>query len=529
MRTTAATCFDRYRKRKTRLRGSHLAAIFFLFTSSLGIGCGSGSNPMNTTSEPPFNTGLGEGNLVSSTTVQTYPTLGSNGMALDTFYSQMVCPSGAANSICTTNEASLDTSQFGNFDLSADPIGKNSLGIEKVDAIKIDYTAINVDGSADTVSGGIAMPEVSASSIKGMILYFHGTTVNPTNVPSNFAPLSSSSSYTDGTLMAALWASQGYVVIMPDYIGLGDDTTHPHPYVVYPQQNAQSGLAMVKASRTLLAKNYGLTATLPFFTTGYSEGGAYSLEAGHLMQTNSAYASTLNVTLRKVVPLSGFFDLSNTGLAYLFANTQSEGVAPYYIYDLSLMQASKPFLMGYLVSSYAHYASVAPTDIFAAQFDPPCSPNCDTLYQLYFTSNPTDTIVATEANYYATQAGYLNQGSNSATPLLTSAYAMALMNHDTTNPLYKQVAGADTYTFTPQFPVALLSLQQDSVVTRANSDIAYNYFTSKGPASLFQEILIPNTAFETPGYLYGYYNIDHTTELPFLAVLMLNQFDQPSQ
>jgi hypothetical protein len=529
LRTSGAKYFDRYWKSKAWLPGSDLAAILFLFAGAVSIGCGSGSSPVGSAPVPPFDTGLGEGNLVSSTTVQIYPTSGSNGMALDSFYDQMVCPSGAAESICTTNEASLDTPQFGNFDLSADPIGKNSLGIEKVDAIKIDYTTVNVDASADTVSGGIAMPEVAASSIKGMILYFHGTTVNPTNVPSNFAPLSSSSSYTDGTLMAALWASQGYVVIMPDYIGLGDDTAHPHPYVVYPQQNAQSGLAMVKASRTLLTKNYGLTSTLPLFTTGYSEGGAYSLEAGHLMQTNPAYASTLNVTLRKVVPLSGFFDLSNTGLGYLFGNIQSEGVAPYYIYDTELMQLSKPFLIGYLVSSYAHYASATPTDIFASQFDPPCSPDCDTLYQLYFTSKPTDTVVATEASSYATQAGYLSHDSNSATPLLTSAYATALMNHDTTNPLYQQVAGADTYTFTPQFPVALLSLQQDSVVTRANSDIAYNHFISKGAASLYQEILIQNTAFETPGYLYGYYNIDHTTELPYLGVLMLNQFNQPPQ
>jgi hypothetical protein len=516
-------------KEPSSSKRSYPATIFasaFLLFPALLLGCGGSSSPQGLgAAAPPFNTALGEGNLVSNTTVQVYPTSNPNGTALDTFFYQLACPSGGDQSICTTNQASLNSQQFGNFDLSADPIGKNSLGIQKVDAVKIDYTAINVDGSADTVSGGIAIPEVAASSIKGIILYFHGTTVDWTNVPSNFESLSNSS-YTDGSLMAAVWASQGYVVVMPDYIGLGDDTSHPHPYVVYPQQNAQSGLAMLKASNSLLGKNYGLTANLPLFVTGYSEGGAYSLEAGHLMQDNAGYATALNVTLKKVVPLSGYFDLSNTGLSYLFANIQSEGVAPYFVYDTELMQLSKPFLMAYLVSSYAHYASVTPTTMLAAKFDPPCSPNCDTLYQLYFTSNPNDTIVATEANVYATSAGYLNQQSDSVTPLLTTAYATALMNHDATNPLYQQVAAADTYTFTPQFPVTLLSLEQDSVVTRANSDVAYQHFTAKGPAAQFQEILIPNTSFETAGELYGYYNIDHTTEVPFLSVLMLNQFNQ---
>lgn len=505
-----------------------LALMLFVCAGVLGCDGSKVSNAVGSSPPlpPPFDTKLGEGTLADSTVVQVYPTSADTG--LDGFYQQIACPPNADSNICNTNTASLNTSQFGNFDLSTNPIANNAAGVQKVDAIKVHYTAINVDGTADTVSGGIAMPELPASAIRGLILYFHGTTTDRTKVPSNFVPLSNSSSYTDGTLLAAVWASQGYVVAMPDYIGLGDDTSHPHPYVVYPQQNAQSGLAMVKAARALLSKNYGLSGTLPFFTTGYSEGGAYALEAGKLMQLNSAYASTLQVTLRKVVPLSGFFDLSTTGLSYLFANIQAQG-PPYYVYDVTDSELSKPYLMAYLVSSYAHYAGALPSDIFAAPFDPPCSPECDTLYNLYFTSNSGDDYVIAKSDEYASDAGYLGQQGSSAQPLLTAAYAAALMNHDITNPLFQQIASADTYLFTPQFPVTVLSLEQDSIVTRANSDIAFSYFTLKNPAGPYQKVLIPNASFETPGYVYGYYEIDHTTELAFMSVLMLNQFNLGSQ
>ena len=176
----------------------------------------------------------------------TYPTATSSTQTgLDTFYSQTICPSTLTTQNCALNEASLNTAEFGNFNVVADPISNNPLGVKLVDAVKIDYTAINVNQSPVTVSGGIAIPEIAPSSIKGMILYFHGTTTQRTNVPSNFTT-TTNTAYTDGVLLAAVWASQGYVVVMPDYIGLGDDTTHVHPYVIYPTQNAQSGGHFVK-------------------------------------------------------------------------------------------------------------------------------------------------------------------------------------------------------------------------------------------------------------------------------------------
>ena len=467
-----------------------LLPFLFLLLSVIGAGCGSsGGSPgtsLGGSSAPPFNTAKGEGGLVSNQLVMNYSTGSSQSQTgLDVFYSQTVCPSsGLSQQQCATNKANLNTAEFGNFDLAADPIANNSLGIKTVDAVKIDYTAINIDQTAVTVSGGIAIPELAPASLKGMILYFHGTTAQRTHVPSNFTA-TTDATYTDGILLAAVWASQGYVVVMPDYIGLGDDTAHPHPYVAYPAQNAQSGLAMVKAARSFLASSYKIAGNLPLYVTGYSEGGAYALEAAHLMQNNTGYASDLNVQLRTVVPLSGFFDLSGTGLSYLFDNMDiNQNNNQWHSPDPALSIGSKPFLSAYLVLSFANYSSIAPTDMLNTYFyNYTCAANvtnCGNLDGLYFTNPQSSNYDLTVISISTAQAENTGKwgffSDNSIAALLTPAYATALMQKDTSNPLYQQVASADTCRFVPNFPLTLVSLEQDSIVTRVNSDVAFAYF-----------------------------------------------------
>ena len=88
----------------------------------------------------------------------------------------------------TQNKQNLDTTDFGNFDVTADSIANNALGIRMVDGIKIVYGAINVNGAAVWGLGGIAVPELAPKSIKGIILFFHGTTVERGDVRPNLSP-----------------------------------------------------------------------------------------------------------------------------------------------------------------------------------------------------------------------------------------------------------------------------------------------------------------------------------------------------
>lgn len=481
----------------------------------------------------PFDRADGEGDLISIQPVTSYPTATTtpSSVGLDTFYSRLIC-NQLTSQECAGNIANLDVPEFGNFNLDADPIGNNRLGIEAIDAVKIDYGAINVDGGPVTVSGGIEIPEIANRRLKGIILYFHGTAVQRSNVPSTFTPTDTIAGYTDSILMAAVWASQGYIVVMPDYIGLGDDVEHVHPYVAYPRENAQSGMAMLKAARSYLESAYKIERRLPLLITGYSEGGAYALRAAHLMQANPRYESALNVRLRKAAPMSGFFDLSGSGLAYLFDNISSAN-NPWFSLDPNISALSKPYLSAYLVLSFGSYSGIVPTEILADQFYncPSGASQCgagDNLDGLYFTApqNPTpyDPVVLTLAYALATLTGW-STSNNAVTPLLTATYAQALMNRDTTNPLYNQIVAADTYRFVPRFPVTLVSLKQDSVVTRINSDVAYSYFIKKNPRGPYKEDLVDNNNFLAQG-IASVGPIDHASELPFLTVLVLHQFNK---
>src|SRR5271165_1847012 len=176
---------------QTMMRGI-MAALVAVAMSGL-IGCGGSETSPGIPQPPsvnPFNTAAGEGNLVGSQLIIAYPTRpqpASGFVGLQTSFEESICD-GLTAAQCTTNETNLNTSALGSFDLATSPISNNPLGITSVDAVKIGYRAINVDGSAVTASGGMLVPEIATSQIKGIVLYFHGTTADRNNVPSNFPP-----------------------------------------------------------------------------------------------------------------------------------------------------------------------------------------------------------------------------------------------------------------------------------------------------------------------------------------------------
>ncbi len=517
-----------------------LLMLMFLGLTVVASACGggsSGSSSGGSSNPAPFKSSKGEGkpSKALTLTVTTYSTgaISANAReevglnpALDTYYQQSICPSALNQTECMQNETNLNTADFGNFDVTADPIANNPLGIKLVDAIKITYGAINVNGAAVTVSGGIVIPELAPASIKGIVLFFHGTTIQRSAVPSNFITGDNPDGNYYGILLAALWASQGYVVVMPDYIGLGVDTTEPHPYVVYPQVDAQSGLAMVNAARLYLGK--AVPGLQPLYISGYSEGGAYALTAARLMQNNPRYSSTLNADLKVAVPMSGVFDLTGTMLPYLFDNVSSNN-NQWLLLDPTTSALSKPYLSANLALSFASYSNIAPTDIMDTNFYtcPPNTPSCgtsDNLNGLYYQADISDTLAVIDVAGQATTTAWAIS-NNSVAPLLTTTYANQLMQRDPSNPLYAQLLSADTYQFTPQFPLTLVSLAMDSVVTPINTKTAFTYITGQNPSGPYQEFLVDNANFLVPGLLFGTDEVDHLTEMPFLAVLALNQFE----
>lgn len=186
-----------------------------------------------------------------------------------------------------------------------------------------------------TASGLIITPNLkSGQSIKGIVIYYHPTEMGKNQIPSclgqpgldSFAPVSANQpeycnlpgnplgkagAGTFGNL--AMYAEFGYILVAPDYLGMGGDYDNVHPYAAFPQINALSGLYMLPSVRKILSDDYSINteeSNLKLFITGYSEGGAYAVSASQLAQTNmQPFLQKNNISLAMTSPQEGAYSM----------------------------------------------------------------------------------------------------------------------------------------------------------------------------------------------------------------------------
>src|SRR5437868_2065863 len=112
------------------------------------------------------------------------------------------------------------------------------------------------------------VPSGSGASCQGarpIAMYAHGTN---TTKPFNMAVLPGNS---EALLMAAAFASQGYIVVAPNYAGYDTSTLVYHPYLNADQQSKDMIDALAAARSAFATANASASGKL--FITGYSQGG----------------------------------------------------------------------------------------------------------------------------------------------------------------------------------------------------------------------------------------------------------------
>lgn len=129
---------------------------------------------------------------------------------------------------------------------------------------RLEYVTTNTDGTRINVSGAVIIPVGPATAMPVLSMQ-HGTIQNDSDAPSNFGP--GSEAYTLGSL----FASQGYIIAAPDYIGYGASNGVPHPYE-HRNGLATASLDMLRATREFLAE-HNVNWDERLFVAGYSEGG----------------------------------------------------------------------------------------------------------------------------------------------------------------------------------------------------------------------------------------------------------------
>ena len=133
-------------------------------------------------------------------------------------------------------------------------------------------------------SGALMVPTGAAPTCSGprpILEYAHAT---ETNKALNLADITNPSN-TEGVLIAAMFAAQGYIVVAPNYAGYDISTLGYHPFFNAVQQSGEM-MDILAAARTALPNTMS-SATSDngqLFLTGYSEGGFVAMATLRAMQ-----------------------------------------------------------------------------------------------------------------------------------------------------------------------------------------------------------------------------------------------------
>ena len=324
---------------------------------------------------------------------------------------------------------------------------------------KVTYQSLGADGRPQTMSGLLILPKsiLGTRPTVPILMYQHGTETFRPYSPSQFlAHMDRPADYPEVMIAAAI-AATGYAVAMADYEGLGDNTSL-QPYV-HGTSLAQQVIDMLRTSRTIIAGTASPCSwNSQLFLMGYSEGGYVTMTTTRELQLNHAAEFTVTAS----APLSGPHDLSGTMRTTILSNNSSK--APYFL----------PFL----VTGY-NYAYGGQTSIFGP-FSAMISPFSSTIPPLFTGTTPSDKISEAMGMVFSPFAPIVPKN------VLTTSFISLLGNPGSQevgflrqNDSYR-ASPINTTTWKPTIPMRLYHHRSDELVPYANSQVAFDAFSTAG-------------------------------------------------
>ncbi len=294
-----------------------------------------------------------------------------------------------------------------------------------IDAYRVIYQTVNATGQPVRASGLVVFPAASPRQLR-LVSFATGTSTYKLNVPSTFG-LDAARDGLEGRWSSMLFASAGFAVAEPDYVGMGQGTG-PIEYMVA-RSMATASLDVLTAARALAAR-HGYQLDPGVLAAGLSEGGSAAMALGRALQQGQSPFFRLTA----LAPISSPLDLAGAELPGVFNGQVAAEAAHYYL--------------GYLLTSW------------------------NPLYHLY--SSPS----AAFQQPYAARVQGLYDGSHqdqqvlAALPplsrLLTPAY-LRLLQHPTGKLLRALNANSTCFGWTPRVPVRLYAASGDSQGPPVNS------------------------------------------------------------
>lgn len=304
-----------------------------------------------------------------------------------------------------------------------------------VDMYRIRYfTTHPSNGQPIEASGALMIPRENECPLP-LVSYQHGTVARKTDVPS----FNSSEAE-----IGKVFASVGYIVCMPDYIGLG---TSPglHPYV-HAKSEADAAIDLLKAAK-MLTEELDFAINDQLFLFGYSQGGHATAALHRELEENFSEEFTVTASC----PMSGPYDLSDVQAQVLIAD--SAYATPGYL----------PYVVLAYQSVYGNFYDDV-SEIFVAPYDELIPPLFDGTYSMGFINDQVPSIP--------------NQ-------ILVPEVLEDFINNPENN-LRMALQANDVYDWTPQAPVRILYCEGDDQVYYQNSVKAYETFVANGATAIEQ-------------------------------------------
>jgi hypothetical protein len=360
----------------------------------------------------------------------------------------------------------------------------------------IRYATVGGANEATTASGALMVPFGAGAECHGplpMLLYAHGTTPDRAF---NIADLRGDPN-AEGVAIAAVFASQGYIVVAPNYAGYDISTLTYHPYLVADQQ-AKDMIDALAAARsalpTALAPN--TTDGGQLFITGYSQGGYVAMATHRAMQA-------AGMTVTASAPMSGPYSLAAFVDAIFYGRVGTGET-----------RSATLLFAGYRKAYGDAYG--AATEVFEAPYAAgiesllPSTLAMSTLYEqgliprdALFSATPPDpeftdiTPATTPARLAPTFAAGFGAGN-----LITNSYRLSYLRDAQANPdggwpttttgavatnpglrLRQLLKQNDLRDWAPSAPMLLCGGSEDPTVFWTNTQLMQGYWATHAPAS----------------------------------------------
>jgi hypothetical protein len=357
----------------------------------------------------------------------------------------------------------------------------------------IEYETVGGAGEPTTASAALMVPTGLGADCTGarpVVLYAHGTTTDRTFNMAN-------TQNAETVFLTAIFASQGYIVVAPNYAGYDTSTLPYHPYLIADQQSKDMIDALTAARTALPFASATLTKDNgQLFVTGYSQGGYVAMATHRAMQAAGMKVSA-SAPMSGPYALAAFVDavfygqvngdatisatLLLTAYQHAYGNIYTDPAdvfSPQYASGIdSLLPTttlrSQLYATGEL-PQYALFSSTPPAPEFA-DITPPTTPaDLAAVFALGF---GTGNLLQ---NSYRLQ--YLQDAQafpDGGFPTLTTGLAAA----SSQLPWRRALQTNDLRNWTPVAPVQLCGGALDPLVFFFNTQLMQHYWSTQAPPS----------------------------------------------